>query len=355
MTTADIEPVRFGILGAAAIAKKFAAGLAGSPLATIVAVGSRTAATADAFAAETGIARAYPSYEALLADPAVEAIYIPLPNDLHAAWAIRAAEAGKHVLCEKPLAIGAADARRMFAAARAQGTLLAEAYPYLSQPQTLRLRALLAEGAVGRVQLVSATFGFALCAPDGSPLGNPDNIRLDPARGGGALLDAGTYPMSLIRLAVGERPRRVLATGRWTGSGPSDGVDLTVAATLEFPGGAIAQLSCSMATAGHRGATILGEAGAIETSYANHAMSADMILPLRLRRGTAATVPWETLELPAGDGFRAEAESFARAIRGGTGEWNGATEAESIDTALALEAIARSLREGGWVELEDAR
>ncbi len=343
-----IEPVRFGILGAAAIARKFVAGLKGSGLATVDAVASRTAAKADAFAADCGIGRMHASYEALLDDPAIEAIYIPLPNDLHAEWAVRAVAAGKHVLCEKPLAVGVGPVREMFAAARAHDRLLVEAYPFMSQPQTLQLRELLAQGAVGRVQMVTAAFGFALCTPDGAPLANADNIRLNPARGGGALLDAGTYPMSLIRLAVGERPLRVMASGRWTRSG----VDLTVAATIEFPGGAVAQLACSMATAGYRHATVLGDGGVIETSFANHAMSADNLLPIRLRQGTAATVPFETLELAAGDGFRAETESFARAIRLGPAEWNGASEAESIDIALSLEAIARSFRDGGWVELE---
>ena len=349
-TISNQQPVRFGILGAAAIAKKFTAGLAGSTLATVDAVASRTAATAEAFAAELGIPRTHASYDALLADPAIEAIYIPLPNDMHAEWAIRAVQAGKHVLCEKPLALGAAAARSMFDAARQHQRHLVEAYPYLSQPQTLQLRALLAERAVGRIQLVTAAFCFALCAPDGTPFGDPANIRLDPTRGGGALLDAGTYPMSLIRLVIGERPTRVRASSRWTGSG----VDLTVAATLEFPGGALAQLTCSMAAAGYRHASILGDSGVIETSFANHAPGPDETLPLRLRRGTAGTLPFETIDLPAGDGFRAEAESFARMVRLGPSEWNGATEAESIDTAMSLDAILSSLRSGDWVELDSA-
>ncbi len=346
MSAMDGEPLRLGILGAAAIARKFVAGVAGSPLVRVEAVASRSAATAAAFASETGVGRSHGSYEALLADPEIEAVYVPLPNDLHAPWAIRAAEAGKHVLCEKPLALGAESTREMFAAARAHGVLLVEAYPYMSQPQTLRLRELLRDGAIGRVQGVSAAFGFALCAPDGTPFGDPRNIRLDPARGGGALLDAGTYPMSLIRIAVGERPRRVRASGTWTPSG----VDLTVAATLEFPSGALAQLSCSMATAAHRHATVVGEAGVIETGYANHPPDGASTLDLRLRRGATAATPFDAVTVPASDGFRAEAESFARAVRHGPSAWNGASEAESIDTAEALEAIARSLRTGDWVE-----
>lgn len=346
----EVEPVRFGVLGAAAIAKKFVAGLRGSSLATVDAIASRTMATAEAFAVEMDVPRRHASYDALLADPAIEAIYVPLPNHMHAEWAIKALNAGKHVLCEKPLAIGAADARAMFAAAREAGRLLVEAYPYMSQPQTLKLRSLLAEGAIGPVQMVTAAFTFAICAPDGTALRNPDDIRLDPVRGGGALLDAGTYPMSLIRLAVGERPKRVFATGRWT----PGGVDLTVAATLEFRGGATAQLVCSMAIPGYRHAAILGESGVIETSYSNHAMGPEGTLPLRLRRGTAAATPFETIDLPSGDGFRFEAESFARMIRQGPAAWNGASEAESVDTALSLEALLRSLRDGGWVTLDPA-
>ena len=203
----DIAPVRYGVLGAANIARQFTRGLAGSTIATVDAVASRDAAKGAAFAAELGIPRHHGSYEALLADPAIDAIYIPLPNDKHAAWAIRAAAAGKHVLCEKPFAMTIAEARAMFAAAAAHGVHMAEAYPYMSQPQTLRLRALLAEGAIGKVQLVTAAFGFGIVAPDGAAKVDPANIRLVPARGGGALLDAGTYAMSLARIAVGEQRR----------------------------------------------------------------------------------------------------------------------------------------------------
>lgn len=341
-----IDPVRFGILGAANIARAFTRGVAASSIARVEAVASRTEAGAKAFAAELGIPRAHGSYEALLRDPAIEAIYIPLPNDMHAEWSIRAVAAGKHVLCEKPIAVGAEEARAMFDAARQHGVFLAEAYPYMSQPQTLHLRELLASGAIGRPQTITASFGFALCAADGSPLGSTANIRLDPARGGGALLDAGTYPMSLIRLAVGECPARVWATGHIL----PDGVDLTVAATIEFPGGAVAQLSTSMATAWHRSATIVGEHGVIETSYSNHAPSGTP-LSLRIKHGAAGGVPFDVVELPGGDGFRAEAEAFARMVRLGATQWNGATESESIDTALTLQAIRTSIRKGTWVTL----
>ena len=343
----DFVPIRYGILGAANIARLFTKGVAGSSLARVAAVASRGAEKARTFAGELGIPRAHDSYAALLADPDIDAIYIPLPNDLHAEWAMRAAAAGKHVLCEKPLCMSAQQAREMFAAARKHGVHLVEAYPYMSQRQTLRLRELLRAGAIGRVQMVTSSFGFGIVTPDGEPKVDPSNIRLIPERGGGALLDAGSYSMSLARLAVGERPTRVLATQRSTRTG----VNQTVAAILEFPGGAIAQVSCSMSTAFHRHAIIIGDAGVIETSYSNHAPAGGGSLSLRIKRGVPNTVPFETEELPAGDGFRAEAESFARMLRLGAAEWNGASEAESIDTAISLDAIAASASAAMWVSI----
>lgn len=309
---------------------------------------SRDAAKAAAFATELGIPRSHASYEALLADPAIEAVYIPLPNHLHAEWAIRCAEAGKHVLCEKPLTLTTAEAQAMFAAARTHGVHLAEAYPYMSQPQTLRLRELLREGAIGQLISVSAAFGFRLCAADGTPLRDPGNIRLDPAAGGGALLDAGTYAASLAIIALAEAPRRVIATASWT----KTCVDMTVNATVEFTSGAMASITCSFATAGHRLATLIGTDGIIETGYANHAPPDTPTLPLRIRRGALATTAWETETLDAADGFRLEAESFARMVRQGPTHWNGASETESLRTVQLLQAIATSIRGAGWITLD---
>ncbi len=342
----DNAPVRFGILGAANIARSFTRGMAQSTLATVDVVASRGEAKAAAYAKEMSIPRYHGSYEALLADDAVDAIYIPLPNDMHAEWAIKAAEAGKHVLCEKPLAVTVQEARSMFAAAKANGVHLVEAYPYMSQQQTLEVRKLLAEGVVGRVQLATASFGFRLVTHDGAALGDPANIRLDPARGGGGLLDAGTYAVSMLRLLVGERPLRVQAAVRMTQSG----VDQTMAATLEFPSGAIGQMNSSMSVAAYRNAVVIGDAGVIETGYSNHA-PASGTLSLRVKRGIPASIAFDTVEVPGGDGFRAEGDSFALMIRKGAEFWSGASEVESIDTVLMIQAIAESARTGGWVEL----
>ncbi|HEY2977627.1 MAG TPA: Gfo/Idh/MocA family oxidoreductase, partial [Burkholderiaceae bacterium] len=174
-------PLRIGILGCANIARQFARDVAPSRHVHVAAAASRDAAKAAAFAAEFGIARTHGSYEALLADSELDAVYIPLPNSMHAQWAVRAAQHGRHVLCEKPLALSRAEARTMFDAARQHGVMLLEAYPWWFQPQTAALLGLLRGGAIGTVRLVQATFGFALRDPAGT------NIRSLPEFGGGAL------------------------------------------------------------------------------------------------------------------------------------------------------------------------
>jgi predicted dehydrogenase len=193
------RPLTLGILGAANIARAFIAAVRGSPKVDVAAVASRDPARAAAFARDNGVARVHATYDALLADPAIEAVYVPLANTLHAQWAIRTVEAGKHVLCEKPLAVSADEARAMIAAARRQGVHLVEAYPYRAQPQMAKLRELLAEGAIGRLRTAQASFGF--------PLSDPANIRMDTALAGGARMDAGSYPVSFLRMVACRRFR----------------------------------------------------------------------------------------------------------------------------------------------------
>lgn len=338
MTDVGTRPLQLGILGAANIARAFTSGVAASKTVTVAAVASRDAAKAESFAGECGIPRFHGSYEALLADPAIDAIYNPLPNSLHAEWSIRAMEAGKHVLCEKPLATSAADARAMFAAAKRLGRHLVEAYPYRAQPQTLKLRELLAAGMIGKVQLIRSSFGITFT--------DPKNIRLRPEVGGGALLDAGSYAVSLALLAAGERPERVNASARWS----ETGVDLSTVATLEFPGGALAQISCSFATAFHRHALIAGDAGTIETTYLNHPPAGGPPI-LTVRRGRLNTVEPDIVEVAPGNGFLAEAEAFERLLRHGAEHWTGATPEESIDIALTLDAILESARTSSAVRV----
>jgi predicted dehydrogenase len=339
MASTTSNAVRIGVLGAAKIARAFCDGVRPSSKVTVAAIASRDAAKAKAFALETGIPHIHASYEALLADPDIDAIYNPLPNNLHAEWSIRAAEAGKHVLCEKPLATSAADARAMFDAARRNGVYVVEAYPYRAQPQTLKMRELLRAKAIGRLQLAQASFGF--------PLTDTANIRMDPALAGGALMDAGCYPVSLVRTIAGERPHRVHAMAKWAASG----VDLTLLASMEFPGGLLAQISCSFATLRHRHAFIAGDAGSIDTTYFNDTSTAFPPL-VDVRRGSGWDAKFERIETPSGNGFFAEAESFHDLIARGWDAWTGVSPDESIDIALMLEALAASARSGVAVDIE---
>ena len=338
MTTSTSPMLRIGILGAANIARLFAAGVRPSQKVAVVAVAARDAGRARKFADETGITRVHPTYDALLADPAIDAIYNPLPNSLHAEWSIRALDAGKHVLCEKPLATSGQEARAMFDAAKRNDRHLAEAYPYRAQPQTLKLGDLLRQNAIGRVQLIQASFGF--------PLADAANIRMNPALAGGALMDAGCYPVSFVRMVAGSRPARVQALAQWSDSG----VDRTLVASLEFASGLIAQISCTFATARHRHAFIAGDEGTIATSYFNDT-SATFPPRLDVRRGTGWDAQHEVVETAACNGFLAEAESFHDLVREGIARWVGATPEESIDIALMLDALAESARTRAPVDI----
>jgi len=340
-------PLRIGVLGCANIARQFVRDVAGSPAVKVVAVASRRADSAAAFAQQLGIGRHHGSYEALLADEGVDAIYLPLPNSLHAEWAIKACQAGKHVLCEKPLALSLAQAQAMFKAADAHGVMLLEAYPYWFQPQTGAMVGLLRSGAIGQVRTVQASFGFTLAKPDG-------NIRMAPDLGGGALLDAGSYPLSLIRLVMGDAPDEVLAQSSWA----ETGVDISTTATLQWADGRRAQLSCAMDVANHRRATIVGTGGTIETEYLNHTSDRAVGHPhgyqpsqLRVRRGVANTVPLETVPSATGSGFRFAAEAFAKVVAEHDFVAVARATAASLDIAATLEALARSARTGKPVKV----
>jgi predicted dehydrogenase len=305
----------------------------------VVAVASRTAAKAQAFADELRVPRVLDSYDALLADESIDAIYVPLPNSMHCEWAIRSMQAGKHVLCEKPLGVSVAEAREMFAAAERYGRHLVEAYPYLAQPYTIKARELIRDGALGELKLIQACFAFPL-----SDASSP--IRLDRALGGGALFDVGCYPISFIRMLIGARPARVHAIARWGDTT----VDRTLIASLDFANGVLAQISCSFDTALHRRALIAGTDGVIDTTYYNHTVP-ERPAEFQLKRGRTWAATTETIALPLANGFRAEAEAFADLVAGNASAWPGPHAAESIDIALTLDAIAESARSGQPIDL----
>jgi predicted dehydrogenase len=228
--------VRWGIISTANIGlKRVIPAIHASRNGEVAAVASRSLDKAQAFAAQTGIPRAYGSYDDLIADPEIDAIYNPLPNSEHAAWSIRCAEAGKPVLCEKPLARDAAEAQTMADAFAARGLLFAEAFMYRFHPQTQQVVRMIEAGAVGQVMAVQATFTFAIASED--------DIRLSQPLAGGALMDVGCYCVSVIRLLTRAEPTRVNAVAMF---GSRSGVDEAVAGVLGFDGGVVAHFDCGL-------------------------------------------------------------------------------------------------------------
>lgn len=330
----SVPPLRLGILSAARIATEFAHGVATSPAIELTAIAARDPARAQAFADAHGVAKVAPDYEALLADADIEAVYIPLSNDLHQPWALRALAAGKHVLCEKPLTLGAAQVRELQAAARQHERVLMEAFPYRFQAQTLELLRRVRAGALGPLRHVSGEFGV--------PLDRPGNYRYDPACGGGALWDLGVYPLSLIRALAGCQPLRVQALAHEQG-----GVDHGLAASLLWANGLTATLACRFDSFAHRQIRIHGERAGLSCGFYNQVSEERAWIDVldqsdyRSRRET----------VPAGNGFRLEAEAFAARVRGAPASPLWPTDAETHDTIALVEALQRSAREGRAVEV----
>jgi xylose dehydrogenase (NAD/NADP) len=243
--------LRWGILGPGRIAPRLVRAIAGSERGELVAVASRNATRARTFAADHGIAESFGSYEALLADPGVDVVYVSLPNHLHSEWAIRALDAGKHVLCEKPLALTVDDVDAIAAAASKAGRVAVEAFMYLHHPQILTAIDLAQSGALGRLELVHGTFSFFLS--------QADDPRIDPSMGGGSLWDVGCYPVSLARRIAGEEPDRVGAFARYD----ELGVDRTFIGQLHFPGGLLAQFDSGFAAPDRERVEIVGREGTL--------------------------------------------------------------------------------------------
>jgi predicted dehydrogenase len=321
--------VKWGILSTARINDLFIAGARQSPDVEIVAVASRERQRVEAYARERGIERAHPSYEDLLADPDVDVLYISLPNSMHVDWTIRALEAGKHVLCEKPLSQRTAEVERAFAVAEREGRMLMEAFMYRHHPQTSRLLALVAEGAIGRLRLVRGAFGFA--AHDAA------NIRLSAALDGGALMDVGCYCVSGARLITGE-PVRV--SGEQTIGG--DGVDVVFAGTMRFADDVLAHFDCGLALASRDELEVVGEDGSLFLDDPWHCREP----VIELRRGGQ---PVERIEIERADPYLLEAENMSAAVRGEAAPLLGRDDA--IGQARAIEALYEAADGGRAVSL----
>nr|MBA2391876.1 Gfo/Idh/MocA family oxidoreductase [Ktedonobacteraceae bacterium] len=254
------EKLTWGILGTGNIAGTFAKGLTSSETGELVAVGSRTQTAADAFGATWDIAHRHGSYEALLADKDVQAIYISTPHPMHAEWAIKAAEAGKHVLCEKPIALNAAETMAIIEAARQNNVFLMEAFMYRCHPQTAKIVELVRSGIIGEVRVIQATFSFATSF-------NLESRLLNNALGGGGILDVGGYCVSMARLiagaALGQDFANPIQVSGAAHIGPLSRVDEYATATLTFPNDILAQLLTGVQLQAEEGVRVFGTLGSI--------------------------------------------------------------------------------------------
>jgi D-xylose 1-dehydrogenase (NADP+, D-xylono-1,5-lactone-forming) len=290
-----LRAVKWGIISTADINRKLIPGAKESPKVDLVAVASRDQARADVYANEWEIERAYGSYDALLADPDIEAVYISLPNTMHCEWSIRALEAGKHVLCEKPLSRHPDEVDAAFDAAERTGRLLSEAFMYRHNPQTKKLRSLVDEGAIGELRLVRSAFSYTLY--------DEDNIRLRTDVEGGSLMDVGCYCVSGSRLLGGE-PETAYGQA-WFG--PS-GTDWVFGGTLRFPGNVIALFHCGTAMPERDELEAVGSEGSLFLDDPWHCKEP----VIELHRDGAV----ERIEVEREDSYRLELENVSDAIRG---------------------------------------
>ena len=321
-------PVRWGILSTARINGLFLDGVEGSEDVKVLAIGSRDRERAEGFARDHGIVRVHDSYDAVLEDPDVEAVYIPLPNSLHIEWTLRALRSGKHVLCEKPMSRHAEEVEQAFDEADRQGRLLMEAFMYRHNPQMRRLTELVADGAVGTLRVIRAAFSFNAT--------DPANIRLSRELDGGALMDVGCYCVSGARLLAGE-PERVFAEQELGG----DGVDVVMAATMRFPGDVIGQFDCGLALASRDELEVVGDDASLFLDDPWHARTP--VIELRREDGV------ERIEGQPANSYGLEALNFSRAIRGEAEPLLG--RADAVGQARAIEALYRSANTGEPVTL----
>ena len=310
--TPSAEPLRWGILSTGRIAGVFAQGLAASASGRLVAVGSRSPGPAEKFAAEHGGVRAHGSYEALLADPEVEAVYIATPHPQHAEWVVKAAEAGKHILCEKPMGLNHAEGMVMVQAAREHGVVLMEAFMYRCHPQTAKIAELIRTGALGTVGLVQAAFSFR------SDYNATSRLWANDA-GGGGILDVGCYTVSMARLVAGAASGLpFLDPVAVTGGGvlhPESGVDVYAAATLTFANNVVAQVSTGVGLSQDNVVRIYGSAGWLHVPSPWVVNRDGGASKLFLHRPGAAAP--EEIVLEAAPLYALEADAFASAVRAG--------------------------------------
>ena len=312
--------VRWGLLSTARINDK----LLGAGGDRFVAVASRSAERAREYAEQRGIERAFGSYEELLGDAGVDAVYIGLPNGMHVEWATRALQAGKHVLCEKPMSRHPAEIEAVFDLADSQGLILAEAFMWRHHPQVSRARELIAEGAVGRLRHLRAAFSFVLT--------DPGDVRLQTALEGGALMDVGCYCVSGCRTLAGAEPERVYAE-QVTGG---DGVDVRTAAVMRFPDDVSATFDCAFDVDNRDELEVIGDAGSLFLDDPWHGGEP----VIEVRRGGEVGLE----RLPAADSYALELEDFEAAVGGRRPPLLGRDDA--LGQARTIAALYQSASDG---------
>jgi predicted dehydrogenase len=332
--------LRWGILGAAKIAQtEMGPAILRSPRNRVQAVASRRWPAAEKLATALDAPTAYDSYQRLLDDPQVDAVYVALPNSLHADWTVAALDAGKHVLCEKPMALSAEDVRRMAEAAGRAGRVLMEAFMWRFHPRVDRILSMIADGAIGEVRLVRATYSIDLAAATDVRSGTVDeDLRLSPELGGGALTDLGSYCVSGLRTYAGGRP---VSLRSWCATAPGRAVETTVSGQLAFDNGVVGQFFAALDVPGGGHIEIAGTGGRIRMANAFRMRATQE--PFQIERqhpdGT-----WSAEVTPFLDQYQLEVDHFAEVVL------DGATArislADSLDNALTLDAIRRSWKEG---------
>lgn len=345
--------LRWGVAGTAKIADQLVRAWELSNTNELVAIASRDAAKAKAWADKKHASRVFDSYESMLASNAIDAVYIPLPNGLHCEWTVKAAQQGKHVLCEKPLADNAAQVQEIIAARDANRVVIMEAFMYRFHPKTLKIKQMVEQGAVGELKIIRASFTFFLR--------EPRNIRMNKGLAGGALMDVGCYPVNISRLVAGANPIAVSARMVWgedapgvthneprirtltTGAAHLDGVDHTLTAVMEFPNNVLAVVDCSFTADAHQWLGVSGAHGHIGVT-APFRMGEDDQVILYDHEGKHQDV-----FVPGANEYHKMVDHFAAAVLQGT-PLSYPLE-DSLGQARTLDALYQSARTGQRVVL----
>jgi predicted dehydrogenase len=335
VTNERIAPVRWGILGAANIAlKKVIPGMRGSALAQVVAIASRDIAKARAAANSLGIPRAYGSYQELIDDPDIEAIYNPLPNHLHVPWSIRAAERGKHVLCEKPIALTAREARELLEVRDRTGVQIGEAFMVRTHPQWHKVREIIASGRIGELRLITGHFSYYRR--------DPGDIRSRVEWGGGALMDVGCYPITISRWLFGAEPTEVMGL---IDRDPDMQVDRLTSGLLRFERGQ-ATFSCATQLVHYQSMQIFGTTGRIDVRIPFNPPPGDecriFVDDGRDVEGSGI----EAITLPPVDQYALQADRFSEAVRG-VGSVPVSLE-DAMGNMAVIDALFRSAASRHW-------